>query len=107
LTKELESAAGALGVRLQYLDVLSAKDIEPAFLSASKENADAVLENITGSLRGAQRKKIAALAAKHRLPLMRERPEYVETGALMSYGVSLPDLDRRAARYVDKRRKSG
>jgi hypothetical protein len=43
LTKDIESAAGALGVKLQYLDVLTAKDIEPAFLAASKEKADAVL----------------------------------------------------------------
>lgn len=33
---------------------------------------------------------------------MRERPEHVEAGGLMSYGVNLPDLDRRSARYVDK-----
>jgi putative ABC transport system substrate-binding protein len=102
LHKEIESAAAALGVKLQYLDVLTEKDIEPAFLAASKEKADAALENITGSLRSAQRKEIAALAVKHRLPLMRERPEHVETGGLMSYGVKLPDLDRRAATYVDK-----
>ena len=33
---------------------------------------------------------------------MRERPEHVEAGGLMSYGVNLRDLDRRAATYVDK-----
>jgi putative ABC transport system substrate-binding protein len=33
---------------------------------------------------------------------MRGRPEHVETGGLMSYGVNLTDLDRRAATYVDK-----
>jgi len=33
---------------------------------------------------------------------MRERPEHVEAGGLMSYGVSLPALARRAAVYVDK-----
>jgi putative tryptophan/tyrosine transport system substrate-binding protein len=102
LTKEVDSAAGALGVKLQYLDVLTAKDIEPAFFAASKEKADAVLENITGSLRSAQRKEIAVHAVKYRLPLMRERPEHVETGGLMSYGIKLMDLDRRAATYVDK-----
>jgi putative tryptophan/tyrosine transport system substrate-binding protein len=102
LTKEIESAAAALGVKLQYFDVQTAKDIELAFVAASKEKDDAVLEIITGSLRSAQRKEIAALAVKHRLPLMRERPEHVQTGGLMSHGVKLPDLDRRAATYVDK-----
>jgi putative ABC transport system substrate-binding protein len=33
---------------------------------------------------------------------MRERPEHVEDGGLMSYGVNLRDLDRRSATYVDK-----
>ena len=41
--KEMELAAGALGVKLQYLDVLDSKDIETAFRAASKGRADAVL----------------------------------------------------------------
>jgi putative tryptophan/tyrosine transport system substrate-binding protein len=55
-----------------------------------------------GNIRSAARKELAELAVKSRLPVMRERPEHVEAGGLMSYGVSLPDLDRRAATYVDK-----
>jgi putative ABC transport system substrate-binding protein len=100
--KEIEIAAGALGVKLQYLDVLTAKDIELAFLAATKGRANAVLEIITGSIRTARRKEIAALAIKSRLPLMVERPDHVEAGGLMSYGVSITDLTRRAAIYVDK-----
>ena len=41
--KEIELAAGAFGVKLQYLDVLDPKDIETAFRAASKGRADAVL----------------------------------------------------------------
>jgi putative ABC transport system substrate-binding protein len=37
-----------------------------------------------------------------RLPVIYQFPESVEDGGLMSYGVSLNDLDRRAATYVDK-----
>jgi putative tryptophan/tyrosine transport system substrate-binding protein len=100
--KEIELAAAAFGVKLQYLDVLTTKDIEPAFRAAVKGRADAVLENISGSVRSAYRKELAELAVKNRLPVMRERPEHVEAGGLMSYGVNLGDLDRRAATYVDK-----
>ena len=39
----MELAAEALGVQLQYLDVLDPKDIETAFRAASKGRADAVL----------------------------------------------------------------
>jgi putative tryptophan/tyrosine transport system substrate-binding protein len=100
--KEIELAAAALGVKLQSIDVLTIRDIEPAFRAAVKRRTDAVLENISGSIRAAQLKELAELAIKHRLPVMRERPEQVEAGGLMSYGVSLPDLARRAATYVDK-----
>jgi putative tryptophan/tyrosine transport system substrate-binding protein len=82
--------------------VLTAKDIEPAFRAARKGRADAVLEIVAGEIRGSQQKEIATLAIKTRLPVMWERPEYVEAGGLMSYGVRLSDLDRRAAAYVDK-----
>ena len=41
--RETELAAGAFGVKLQYLDVLGPKDIETAFRAASKGRADAVL----------------------------------------------------------------
>ena len=41
--KEIELAAGAFRVKLQYLDVLDPKDIETAFRAASKGRADAVL----------------------------------------------------------------
>jgi putative ABC transport system substrate-binding protein len=49
-----------------------------------------------------QRKKVADLAAKSLLPAIYRNREEVEAGGLMSYGVSLPDLDRRAATYVDR-----
>jgi len=99
--KEIELAAAAFGMKLQYIDVLTTKDIEPAFRAAVKGRAGAVLENISGSIRSAYLKELAELAIKHRLPVMRERPEHVEAGGLMSYGVNLRDLDRRAATYVD------
>jgi putative ABC transport system substrate-binding protein len=98
--KEVELAARALGVKLQYLDVLSSQDIETAFRAASKGRADAVLMMVSGA--GSRRTEIAELAVKSRLPVIYESARSVEGGALMSYGVSLTDLDRRAATYVDK-----
>ena len=47
-------------------------------------------------------RRIADLAKKHRLPAIYALKEYVNAGGLMSYGVNLPDLFRRAATYVDK-----
>ena len=46
--KEVEGAAGVLGVKLQYFDVLALNDIEPAFRAAAKGRADAVLWLVSG-----------------------------------------------------------
>jgi putative ABC transport system substrate-binding protein len=43
-----------------------------------------------------------ALAAMCRLPAMYADSRWVHEGGFMSYGVSVPDLFRRAATYVDK-----
>ena len=96
-----EPAAGALGIKLQLLDIVSPTGIESAFRAAGKERADAVLVLSSGAIANRQQ-EIAELAIKSRLPAMYYRPEFVEAGGLMSYGVSFTDLDRRAATYVDK-----
>ena len=99
--REMELAARALGVKLQYLDILDPKELETVFRAAINERADAVVA-LAGTVIIAQRAQIAELAIKSRLPAIYERREYVEVGGLMSYGVSIIDLDRRAATYVDK-----
>jgi putative ABC transport system substrate-binding protein len=99
--RETELAAGTFGVRLQYLDVISSNDIETAFRRASERRAEAVLA-LGGPLLADRRRQIRDLAAKSRLPAIYWRSDVVEAGGLMSYGVYSPDLDRRAARYVDK-----
>jgi len=100
--KEIELAAKAFGVQLQYLDVLDPKDIETAFRAASKGRADAVLMMVVGFIAGGHRTETAALAVKSRLPVIYSGRTDVEAGGLMTYGVNVNDLDRRAATYVDK-----
>jgi putative ABC transport system substrate-binding protein len=99
--RESELAAGALKVKLHYLAVQSPKDIETSFRAASKELADAVLV-LPGSIFNSHRTQIVKLAVKSRLPAIYSHSEYVVDGGLMTYSASLPDLDRRAATYVDK-----
>jgi putative ABC transport system substrate-binding protein len=100
--RETELAAGAFGVKIQYVDVLSAKDIESGFRAADKGRADAVLWQVQGSVGSGYRTKIAEFAVKSRLPAIYYSPAYVDAGGLMYYGVNLNDLARRAATYVDK-----
>jgi putative ABC transport system substrate-binding protein len=99
--RETELAAGALGVKLQYVDVRDPKDIETAFRAASRGRADAVLV-LAGSIFNSHRTQVVELALKSRLPAVYPYPEFVEDGGLMTYSVSITDLFHRAATYVDK-----
>ena len=99
--KEVELAAGALAVKLQYLDVSSPDDIETAFRAAGKTHADAVLV-LRAAVFFSHRRQIVDLATKSRLPAMYYTTEYVENGGLMTYAASITELFRRAAVYVDR-----
>ena len=101
VAKQIETAAKTLGVKLQILDVLSPKDIETAFRNASTGRAEAVLV-LASAVVASRRTQIVQLAVQNRLPTIYPYLEYVEAGGLMSYGVQVNDLYRRAAIYVDK-----
>ena len=99
--REIELAAEAFGVKLQYLDVPRLNDLETAFRAAAKSTADAVL--VLGSaIYASHRKQVVDVAVTSRLPTIFRNAEYVDEGGLMSYGVNLIELDRRAATYIDK-----
>src|SRR4030095_16681917 len=99
--KEMELAAGALAVKLQYLDIEDPKYIETAFRAASKGRADALLV-LQSPVFNSQRAQIANLAQKSRLPAAYTRREFVKDVVLRSSGASIPALDSPAPTYVDK-----
>ena len=99
--KEMELAAKALAVQLQYIEMRDTKGIESAFRAAGKGRAEAVL-GLGGGVLTSLGTQIVELAAKSRLPAIYWRSDFVEAGGLMYYGVNVLDLDRRAATYVDK-----
>jgi putative ABC transport system substrate-binding protein len=100
--KEVELAAGAFGVQLQYLDIRSPKDIDPAFQEARKGQAGGVLD-LGSPLLAVHRATLIDLATKNRLPAIWATRSFVDVGGgLMYYGADTPDLARRAATYVGK-----
>jgi len=100
--RDIQTAARALGVNLLSLELRGPDpDLEGAFRTATRERAGALLV-VSGPTQELHKKRAVDLAAKNRLPAMYAQSEYVGVGGLMSYAVSLPDLFRRAATYVDK-----
>ena len=99
--KEADAGARALGLTPVSLEARKGSDIDAAFEIARKQRADAIAVIQDGLMQN-HVTKIADLAKRHRLPAVYASREYVEGGGLMSYGVSYPDLYRRAGIYVAK-----
>ncbi|MGC1922580.1 MAG: ABC transporter substrate-binding protein, partial [Pseudolabrys sp.] len=99
-TREIAATARALNLDVILLEIQRVEDIAPA-IEALKTRADA-LYVATDPVVLANRVRTNALARGVRLPTIYGGREYVEAGALMSYGPSWPHLFRRAAEYVDK-----
>jgi putative ABC transport system substrate-binding protein len=96
-----QSAARALGVQLQVIEVQDPKEFESGFAAMTRERADALIV-LADPMFLSERNRIAYLAEKNRMPAVFNVRQYVEAGGLMAYGPSLVELFHRAATYVDK-----
>ena len=93
-------AAKDLGIELDVVEVRDSRDYDAAFAAVIKRAPGLfVVANPTFF---DDRQRLAAIAAKHRLPILCEWREMAEAGCLMSYGPNISDLYRRAAAYVDR-----
>jgi len=99
--EETKKAARSLGIQAELLDVRSKEDIPRAFEKAAHSRIDALLVGID-AVSQQHAGLIVTLAEWQRLPTIYASREYVDAGGLMGYGVSYPDLYRRAAGMVDK-----
>src|SRR5262245_44546310 len=100
--KEVQDAARLLKREVLSLNVRSAGEIEGAFRIATDWRAGALFV-IAGALLDREARQVVERAATHRLPAMYSfRNFYMGEGGLISYGVDLLDIWRRAASYVDK-----
>jgi putative tryptophan/tyrosine transport system substrate-binding protein len=98
----LREAAQALKVQIVSLELGDLPhNLEGAFKTAVREGAHVLL--VLGSPAFfLERKRLAELALRHRLPASFQRPAYVEAGGLMSYGPDIDDIMRRVADYADR-----
>ena len=76
-------------------------DLDGAFVTMTREHADAVIQLPSPMLYG-EHKRIVELAAKSRLPAIYAAREFVEDGGLMSYGRACLICFDALATYVDK-----
>ena len=100
-TKNAQAAAHAIGRTLFVLNATSERDLETAFAKLAKQRAHALLVNVD-PLFISHRGQIILLAARHAIPTIYDRREFVAAGGLMSYGSSLTDVYRQAGIYTGR-----
>jgi putative ABC transport system substrate-binding protein len=99
--QQVKAGASSLGVQLQLLEARTPNQFEPAFAAMARAHADALLVPLD-SMFWLNRRHLAELEAKNRLPALHSLREHAEAGSLMSYGPDLTDLFLRATFYIDK-----
>jgi putative ABC transport system substrate-binding protein len=100
--KNLEAAAQSLRLSSRTYLATEPGDLDSAFAAMARDGARSVAMLTNTSLIPRERKRIADLALRYRLPTMAEGRFWVEAGCLMSYAANTEDLFRRAATYVDR-----
>jgi putative ABC transport system substrate-binding protein len=101
LWDDIQPIGPLLGLELR-LFTISDLDELPTMFSAIKRDGFDALTLFSDAQFFSARRRIAELAATHRLPAMYESRDFVEDGGLISYGPDVPDLSRRAAAFVVK-----
>jgi len=100
---ETRAAATPMKVQLVSLKASNPEEFQGAFAEAAREHVQAVLMfDVSPWATTAAAAKLAELAVQNRLPMMFPFPFYADQGGLMSYGVNVIELNRRAATYVDR-----
>jgi len=101
VTRDVQSAAGKLGVQLHVLHASAEHDFDVIFATLAQLRAGALVIGADGFFIS-RSAKLAALAVRHAIPASFYFREFVLAGGLMSYGGSFTDAHRLAGVYVGR-----
>jgi len=96
-----EAAARVLGVSLYPINISNRSQFEEAFRDAVRAKARALVLT-QGPFFSEHREIIAALALKHRLPMLSGETDSAEAGSLLYYGASTVDACRQLSRFAKR-----
>jgi putative ABC transport system substrate-binding protein len=99
--EQLEATAAALGVKIERVPVVNNAEIEKTIVALGQTQGGLIM--VPDQFFNLPRTQlIISLSAQHRVPAIYPFRDFVDAGGLASYAVDLPDLQRRAALYVDR-----
>jgi putative tryptophan/tyrosine transport system substrate-binding protein len=100
-TRELQSAAHALGQPIQIFTAGSERELDAAFESMRQLRVGGLLVGADVFF-ASRRIQIVTLAARHSVPAVYEQRAFAEAGGLMSYGTNIAEGYRQAGRYTGR-----
>jgi putative tryptophan/tyrosine transport system substrate-binding protein len=96
--RETQIAAMALGLRLQVMPVTRERDLEAAFAAVGRGIAGVVVD--ADSVLFDSRERLVAFVARHAVPAIYDRREFLTAGGLVSYGADPMEAYRQAGFYA-------
>jgi putative ABC transport system substrate-binding protein len=99
--RDVEAAAGAMGLQIRLLNASTVAEIDAAFATFASERPDALFIS-SGPFFSTRRVQLAHLATRHAIPSVHGSRSYPEVGGLMSYGASLTEAHRQAGVYLGR-----
>ena len=98
---DLETAARAIGMRIEILTARNAHDIDALSTTLAQHQISALFV-AANPLLASQATNLIAMAARHRIPVMSNERRYPAAGGLMSYGTSIEDAYRQVGIYAGR-----
>jgi putative ABC transport system substrate-binding protein len=101
LSRDLQTAAGALGVQLHVLYATTERDFDAVFTTLVQLRVGALVI-VPATLFTSRSERLAALTLQHALPTIFQYREFAATGGLMSYGNNLTDAYQVVGVYTGR-----
>jgi putative ABC transport system substrate-binding protein len=101
LMRDVQAGAQVLGLQIQVTTVTNSDDLESVFAHVAQQRPGALIMSADPRFT-ARAAQLAALAARHALPVIYTTREFAEAGGLMSWGTSLTEQYRLAGTYAGK-----
>jgi putative tryptophan/tyrosine transport system substrate-binding protein len=100
-TREAQEAARILGLQVLVLHASNDREIDAAFATLVERRAGALLA-AGDAFFGDRRDRLAALSARHAIPMIMRAPEFARAGGLMGYGANQAEAIHLAGGYVGR-----
>jgi len=99
--RDASETARALGIQIHALKASTVGEVDAAFATMVRNQADALFVGADGFL-ASRRVQIAITAARHGIPTVAAGRDEVEAGALISYGTDTEDVYRQVGDYASR-----